>query len=297
MKALLRPIKFILSHPTTKNNKLKGLVRFINWQIKSRVNKREHIINWFNGIKLNVKKGMYGATGCIYVGLPEFEDMSFVLHFLNQDDLFLDIGANVGVYSLLAAGVKKTNTIAFEPVPSTFLNLEKNISINNLKNIEILNIGLADKDGELHFTSDGDTNNHVINEPRNNSIKVSVKTLDKIIHAKENTDILIKLDVEGFEIKVLEGSNQLLKNENLMGLIVELNGCSKRYGFKDSDVDQILTQNGFNKFEYNPFNRKLIEIDQFHNEKNTLYLRKSKLNHIQNKLNLADSFQIFGNVI
>ena len=48
---------------------------------------------------------MIGATGNLFCGLHEIEDMGFVLHFLRSDDIFLDVGVNVGTYTVLAAGV------------------------------------------------------------------------------------------------------------------------------------------------------------------------------------------------
>lgn len=298
MKNLLRPVKFIFSHPLTKNNKILGILNFFIWQIKSRFSKNEIIVNWFGGLKLKVKRGMHGATGCIYVGLPEFEDMSFVLHILRKNDLFLDIGANVGVYSLLASGVKNAKTLAFEPVPSTFNYLTNNISFNKLNHlVTIHNIGLSDKKGYLYFTSDSDTTNHVTSNSGVNTVKIDVETLDNATKNLVDIDTIIKMDVEGFEIKVLEGAIQTLTNKHLIGLIVELNGCSKRYGFEDKDVDEILTKNGFGKYEYNAFDRKLTEIDHFHNEKNTLYLKTSRIVYINEKLASAEPFKIFNKVI
>lgn len=298
MKTLLRPFKFIFSHPLTKNNKFLGILNFSIWQIKSRLNKNEQVINWFEGLKLNVKRGMYGATGCIYVGLPEFEDMGFLLHFLKKDDLFLDIGANVGVYSLLASGIKEAKTIAFEPVPITHSYLKKNTSLNRLnKLITPLNIGLADKNEKLFFTADSDTNNHVILQNNEKSIEVEVKTLDSIAENIITIDTLIKIDVEGFEIKVLEGAAKTLQNPNLLAVIIELNGCGKRYGYDDAEVDKILVGNGFGKYKYNPFTRELITITDFHKEKNTLYLKSSRIEYIQKKITNSAPFCIFNRSI
>ena len=298
MKTLLRPFRFIFSHPLTKNNKILGIINFLIWQLKSRINKNEQVISWFEGLKLNIKRGMHGATGCIYVGLPEFEDMSFLLHFLKKDDLFLDIGANVGVYSLLASGIKQAQTIAIEPVPTTFNFLQKNIVLNQLnKTITSLNIGLADKNGNLYFTSDGDTNNHVTDTKTDKSIEVDVKTLDTITENILTVDTIIKMDVEGFEIKVLEGATCILQNPLLQAVIVELNGCGKRYGYQDADVDKTLLENGFERYEYNPFKRELIKIAHFHTEKNTLYLRESKIEYIKEKLKKSNPYHIFNRSI
>src|SRR5436305_706072 len=89
------------SHPLTRHAPLKAWLRFFSWQIRSRV-KKEILFEWVGGQQLAVRRGMTGATGNIYVGLHEFVDMLFTLHFLRQEDLFLDIGSNIGSYTVLA---------------------------------------------------------------------------------------------------------------------------------------------------------------------------------------------------
>ncbi len=61
--------------------------------------------------------------------------MSFVLHFLRNTDLFIDVGANLGAYSILASSVSGARTIAFEPVPHTFQLLKNNIALNRQFNL------------------------------------------------------------------------------------------------------------------------------------------------------------------
>jgi hypothetical protein len=61
--------------------RLKTLVRIVVWQIKSRL-QHEVIVSWIANQKLAVRRGMTGATGNVYVGLHEFPDMMFLLHFL-----------------------------------------------------------------------------------------------------------------------------------------------------------------------------------------------------------------------
>lgn len=298
LKKISIPIKYIWNHPLTKKNRLLGLLRFFSWQLKSSVNKKSHQLNWIKNLKLNVNKGMHGATGCIYVGLPEFKDMSFLLHYLDSNKHFIDIGANVGVYSLLAAGVKNCETITIEPIPSTFNYLKKNITLNNLdKKITPLNIGLSNKKGQLFFTEEEDTMNHVLEKETNNSINVEVDILDNILTSHEKKNTLIKLDVEGFEYNVLKGGETALKNENIIAFIVELNGCGDKFGFEDKMVDDVLVKNGFRKYDYTPFDRKLKELENFNTEENTLYIRKSKLNEVEKKLKTAETISIFNQKI
>jgi hypothetical protein len=109
-------IEFGFSHPLTCQLKLRSFARILKWQVACRL-RREIIIPWISGTKLVASRGMTGATGNIYGGLHEFADMLFVLHFLRQGDLFLDVGANIGSSTVLASGVRGARTWAFEPDP------------------------------------------------------------------------------------------------------------------------------------------------------------------------------------
>jgi len=109
---MLRQLKFVTNHPLIRRNPIAALMRVAAWQVRSRT-QTECLHVWIEGTRLAVRKGMTGATGNIDCGLHEFADMAFVLHTLRAEDVFLDIGANVGTYSVLASDVCGARTIAF----------------------------------------------------------------------------------------------------------------------------------------------------------------------------------------
>jgi hypothetical protein len=116
-----RTLRHFLNHPLGRRNRLGTLMRILRWQIGSRALGTAVAVPFVDGTRLLIRAGMHGATGNVYVGLMEYEDMAFVLHLLRKDDAFLDVGANVGVYSILAAG-RGANVLAIEPVPATYGN-------------------------------------------------------------------------------------------------------------------------------------------------------------------------------
>ena len=153
--------RFVASHPLTQKSKLRALFRVLRWQIWSRFRK-ETVFPWIGGTKLVIERGMTGATGNIYVGLHEFIDMIFLLHFLRPGDLFLDVGANVGSYTILASGVCKARTAAFEPDPDTARHLMTNIQVNSLNNIvTVYEVVVGAEDATVRFTLGLDTVNQV----------------------------------------------------------------------------------------------------------------------------------------
>ena len=97
---ILRIIRKIIEHPLNEGNAWNAIVRFFRWQLGMRIIGRPVIFDWFMGLRFIVSKGEEGMTGNIYHGLTEFPDMAFTLHTLRNGDLFLDVGANAGSYTL-----------------------------------------------------------------------------------------------------------------------------------------------------------------------------------------------------
>ena len=114
-------------HPLNRKSSWRAAFDFSLAQIAARLVPGEVCVPFPNGTRLLVPPHMKGAAHFIYPGLCEFEDMGFALHFLRPDDLFLDVGANIGAYTVLAAGAAGCRVIAFEPAPATFRSLQANL--------------------------------------------------------------------------------------------------------------------------------------------------------------------------
>lgn len=263
--------KRFINAPLSFANKLKAILRFVKWQLSQQINCFPIIYPFTEKSKLIIMKSMTGATGNLYYGLDEFCDMGFLLHFLRKEDIFIDVGANIGSYTVLASAEIGARTISIEPIPSTFAFLKDNVVLNNINNIvELYNIGLASKNSSMKFTKTQDTVNHVATDYDKDVIEVKVNTLDNII--KESNPSLIKIDVEGYEFEVLMGASKILKNSALKAIIIELNQSGKKYGFDDNDIHKNLIDYGFLPFKYNPYSRKLSPVKIFQNQ-NTIYAR------------------------
>ncbi|NJO91938.1 MAG: FkbM family methyltransferase [Chloroflexia bacterium] len=256
---LTRTINYILKHPLNKKHQLSALLRFVKWQFISRICPYPVIVPFAEKSKLILKKGLTGATGNHYCGLHEFEDMAFVLHFLKTDDTFVDVGANVGSYTLLGAVETGAKTISFEPVPATFNILQQNCAINNVtKKVKLYNLALGSKKGTVKFTRTLDTVNHIATSTEQDTVEVPIDTADNALD-NENP-ALVKIDVEGYETEVLAGMQRILDNAGLKAIILELNGSGTRYGYNEDLIHTNLLQQGFKPYSYNPFIRQLTEL-------------------------------------
>jgi len=277
--SVVHTLSFIIKHPLNSHRKYHALLDYFKWQIGSRLVPGEVLYDWIEGVKLIIRPGETGLTQNVYCGLQEFYEMGYVLHVLNEDDLFVDIGANSGAYTLLACGVCGADGYAIEPIPKAFIRLQANIRLNNIdQQVKALNIGISSQEGELLFTDSEDTMNHVISDSESTKsvIKVNVGTLDKILEGESPS--LIKIDVEGFEMSVLNGASRVLNNKRLHSLIIELNGSGARYSFKDEDVIGLMGSYGFYTYHYNPFERKLrrIEGKNIYSD-NALFIRNEEM--------------------
>jgi len=271
---MIKTILFILNHPLNRHCRLRAIYIYFWWQFKCRFNGGKPItFDWINGAKILVHRSETGVTGNLYCGLHEFNDMAFLLHVLRPGDLFLDIGANSGSYTVLASGVCGSRTIAMEPIPDSFKRLTDNIKINNISNlVNSICGGAGELPRRLMFTSDQDTVNHVVlDNIYPNSVSAQIHRLDDIV--KNVKPILIKIDVEGFEYHVLKGAEDIINSECPMAFLLELNGSGKRYGISDDMVSEILLNAKFEIYDYDPVHRKLQSRKTARNSGNTLFIR------------------------
>ena len=286
---LLNILKYIMSHPLIRRNKIGGILRFIKWQLTFRFSPYPILYPFTKKSTLIIKKGMTGATGNLYCGLHEFTDMGFLLHFLRPEDLFVDIGANVGSYTVLAAAHIGSKSISFEPVPHTFNHLVRNIAVNDINSrAQVFNMALGAQKGKIAFTSDLDTANHVAILGDRATIQVTVDTLDAILRQEERT-MLIKIDVEGFETEVMNGAGNTLMNKDVQAIIIELNGSGDRYGYSERAIQSKLEHAGFSSYAYDPLKRVLTK-SVVSGDHNSIYIRD--VDFVKKRLKEADFIEI-----
>ncbi len=248
-----------------------AMLHYIYFNVKSRFG-TEQIINWIGGLKFYARKGNAGLVGNIYYGLYEFEDSLFLIHFMRKEDIFFDIGANLGHYALLLSGLKKCKTIALEPVPATFKQLVRNIELNGLqKLIEPIQKGVADREDLLYFSTDRNTMDRIVKDSYKNAVKVPVTTIDNL---NSGIPIAIKLDVEGYEYFALKGAEEILKSTELKVIILELNQSGKNYNTEDDKIYLLLLDYGFKPFKYNFLDRELVSLANYNKDKfNTIFIK------------------------
>jgi FkbM family methyltransferase len=186
--------------------------------------------------------------------------IAFIEDYVKDNDIYYDIGANIGVFSMYSAIKKNANVFAFEPESSNYFMLNKNISLNDLQGKVIaFNIAINNID-EFSFLNlkeniipgkSGNTFKEELNEDHEHftpHFKQGVFgiSLDNFVYKYNNPcPNHIKIDVDGNEYKVINGMKRVLNDSNLKTLAIEINTRTKR----DADVLKVIKDCNFIKVD------------------------------------------------
>jgi FkbM family methyltransferase len=208
--------------------------------------------NLNNDVKINLYKDSV-LSRLIYDGF-EKEETDYLTKTLKKGDVFVDIGTNIGLFSLIASKIVgiEGKVLCFEPAPLTFSRLTENVKLNNFINIDSRNIGLSDKNGELTFyvSNNGyDAWNSFAPSQDNKletSIQVPVSTVDMELKDIDKAKIkLVKIDVEGWEKFVLYGGKDFLVNYNPIVMVEFTEENTFNAGYPVYDIYDIMQDFGY----------------------------------------------------
>jgi FkbM family methyltransferase len=204
-------------------------------------------------------------------------------------DNFLDIGANMGFYSLALAKINPTlNVQSFEPQPRIYSYFATNVSLNELESqIKIYNYGLGSKEDNLKmyipaFTGSGGgsfANLHT-EEGAAEEVLVPVYSLDTLIPTDSNVD-LIKIDVEGFEFEVVQGGIELIQSNKPTIVIELLRKWMKPFGKQPQDVINLLKPLGYEVLSIGPSHlTPITKINESTIETNFIFVHENNSRHL-----------------
>ena len=215
----------------------------------------------------------------IYLGTAEPQETRLVKQYLKPGMTFVDVGANVGYYTALAAKLvgPAGRVIAFEPSPYAFERLSAMVSANRLRQVTVINAGLSDKAGRLNIYVGIGSHNHAptMVAHENASVhEVNVLTLDEEMDRLGIKRIdLMKVDVEGYEPKVLRGATRLLETMSISAILCEFNKAWLiKAGSSVKALEEIIDNAGFNergrKDSNSALENRFFEIPQFDSHAN-----------------------------
>lgn len=257
-------------------------------QRTTKIPKERVIIKTCNDLKIlinpNLDKGL--ERKLYYYGSYEEGTLGIIDQVLEQGDYFIDVGANIGLMSLVASKkIESTGrVIAFEPHPHTFNILKKNIWINHIHNIIPVNYGVGASVQEQDLYSNLQHNRgsaSIVNKNKNETpLKIRIVRLDKYLK-EENIPSknikMIKIDVEGFELEVIKGASSILQKKEAPILCIEYSLLHPIFNGKHTDIFHYI------------MNTKNYEMYKFSANKNII----SKLMKINAKEELPVHDNIF----
>jgi FkbM family methyltransferase len=202
---------------------------------------------------------------------------------IKEGDIVVDLGANIGYFTLLAAKLvgKKGKVYAFEPEPRNYNYLIKNAELNSYNNVFTIQKAVSDKNARTKlFLCPYDTGHHTINQyegirdykpefltKEEKFIEIETITLDDFLKDKEQSIDVIKIDVEGAEMLALSGMEETIKQSKNLKMFVEFFPLLiRKMGHSPEEfVSRLLENYGFSIFiigqDYNASNKELLRIN------------------------------------
>ena len=226
------------------------------------------------------QKKNYSRSFLTKINLHDESEIKFLSQNIDKETIFIDCGANQGFYSIPLSGLNPhIKVYAFEPSEQEMFLLKENIKLNNFDNIETLNIAIAEKEGEFYFKNDN-INEHSTkggfivddDEIKSTSSLVKAITLNKFVSdlkISENKRIFIKIDLEGYDINAIYGSDTIINNFFVL-ILFEFSRMSiknKIYKFKEFENflkknDLIILDIGLNQISLIDLHNKIDQLDE-----------------------------------
>jgi FkbM family methyltransferase len=176
--------------------------------------------------------------------LYDYNNMSLIRMLLSGGGNFIDIGANIGSYTLIAAEQPRARILAIEPHPQTFAYLSRNVARNGYENVRLVRAAIGEREGSVTITdTPGSAVTHITSD--GSGLAVPLRRMDSLLAETGLSPDLVKLDVEGFELGVLQGFRERLREVKV--LIIEMNDLGEGNA---AEVWALLERAGFSPPRY-----------------------------------------------
>ncbi len=243
----------------------------------------------FGTMRLRCYPDSASATLAIYYrGLQDYHEMTFMRHYLRPGDGFVDVGANIGVYTLLAASLVGEGGLieCFEPDPVALARLRENLAINSVAaaHVYAAAVGAAPVRG-VPFVKDRDSTGRIQTRLDEGEPVISVPCvqLDQVLLERQYA--MGKLDIEGAEPLALMGAENSLVRQNPPVWQIELNGLLRAYGFAEQGFADWIAERGYDCAVYDADRRELhFDERPWEERPNVLAIARSRRGEVLTRL-------------
>lgn len=226
-----------------------GKLKKVYSKILTRVNKDNPLDLTYHGLKFRLYPYNNAIESKMFVSsrLREAKELDVIHSFIKNGGIFLDIGANVGYYSLMAAKLGAAKIIAVEPNPIVLDRFKANIEFNNLdKKIKALRLGIGEQKSvmELHLSDTDMGSSSIVNAGLNTcKIDIDVIPLSDLLNAEGICKVdVLKIDIEGFEDRALFPYFEKLEKKFYPRLILMEESSQKDW---EKNILEWLLNNGY----------------------------------------------------
>lgn len=232
-------VRYVWTHPSNSGRRLRALLRAVRYQALTRLLGRRALARLGERSRLWVDPHRTAASMVLYANPPDLPEMLVWRRALGDGGLFVDVGANVGTYTLWAAE-QGAEVIALEPAADTFGLLEENIALNRYR-VTAVRAAAGDHCGTARFTVGLDAGNSLAPD---GAAATDLVTVDSLIGDRRVTGM--KVDVEGFEIDVLRGAVRALADRRIGLIQIEWNHASAlAVGTDRRPIAELLACHGY----------------------------------------------------
>lgn len=214
------------------------------------------VSNYDKNLKMKLDLDEWIQQHIYFLGYFDPRGIRYIKNQLYEGEVFVDIGANVGAYSLIASRLvgKSGKVLAFEPASKCFLRLSKNISMNGLTNIIAERKAVLEKNTQidLHIASIHNLGmSSIFHHTSESGVteKVEAVSLDDYAEKKSIQHIsLIKIDIEGAELLALRGMKRIIEKFRPRILIELKEETLAKSEFQVNDINEFLMNAGYQRF-------------------------------------------------
>jgi FkbM family methyltransferase len=209
------------------------------------------VIDTAYGFKIEIDpahdKGV--ESSLFYTGTYEPGTLYVMKSLLKPGDTFIDVGANIGLMSLFAASCigPSGKILSLEPNPNTASILRRNRELNKFSSMNIIETAIGSEEGFAKIFPNNHINRGGASLIRSGKgeqgIEIKVQTLDYFIGDLNLNPVLVKIDVEGFELEVLKGSKSLINGPDSPALIIEYSSERATGGGETEDIFSLVKEN------------------------------------------------------
>jgi FkbM family methyltransferase len=203
------------AHPSNRGRRTAAIARALRYQVNTEMRGRPTMLPIGEHSKVIGYPGEIDPIFSVVRNPPDWPEMLVWRRYLRPGDLFVDVGANIGLYTIYALE-QGAEVIAVEPNKASADRIREHLELNGYT-ADVVEKAAADQGGTVYITSDLDVLNHLVDDP-SQGVPVEATTIDELVGDRV---AMVKIDVEGAEELALRGARRALKEQRIPVLQLE----------------------------------------------------------------------------